>query len=416
MLAAGEEMPSLVDAGRVYEEAPGGHLRGMAAVLDIFAPLLARRTQERDEARLAARRWADDVRTLNERNNVQKGRLAEVFSRLTEEQATRLKEGEEREAQEGAWHEATGCAGPDDAHAEMGRLRSSFAVLEGERNAAIRRAEDAEFLAKRGGEDLAVLRREVEDHAKRESKATSDANSARAEAEVLRERIAKLETESATAEAGARKGAVLATMLSTYGLPDEPKAFARRIEAEREERQDLQKRLAAATADNEQILKEHDDTAQVLGRGATTRGLIVAAREMRTELETLRLRVRGLEVLLDELLAVDERGVLGDLATRDRAFVELGDVIVKARAALSGKVDEQPIADPAERAKAVAKELRRRGLFAAVLGGGIAFSADRKAFWYHMAFEGVAATGPRAIADRIQQEEAARAEAWAVER
>jgi hypothetical protein len=119
MRAAGGEMPSVESlTGGAWDE-----LWSLRRALDLFRPLLAKRTRERDEAR--AERDA-----LVERNSVQKGRLAEVFYRLTEEQATRLKEGENREASEGAWHEATGCAGPDDARAEMARLRARIADLE----------------------------------------------------------------------------------------------------------------------------------------------------------------------------------------------------------------------------------------------------------------------------------------------
>jgi hypothetical protein len=119
MREAGEEMPSVESlTGGAWDE-----LWSLRRALDLFRPLLAKRTRERDEAR--AERGA-----LVERNSVQKGRLAEVFYRLTEEQATRLKEGENREASEGAWHEATGCAGPDDARAEMARLRARIADLE----------------------------------------------------------------------------------------------------------------------------------------------------------------------------------------------------------------------------------------------------------------------------------------------
>lgn len=81
-------------------------------------------------------------------------------------------------------------------------------------------------------------------------------------------------------------------------------------------------------------------------------------------------------------------------------------------AALTEPTDA-PIADPAERARAVAKELRRRGIFACVQGGGVTVCAEDKAFWYHLLWEKIATMGPRAIADEIQREEAQRAKKWA---
>lgn len=96
-----------------------------------------------------------------------------------------------------------------------------------------------------------------------------------------------------------------------------------------------------------------------------------------------------------------------------RAVVDL----ISPRASRS---DDQPVADPAGRARLVARELRRRGLFVDVFGSAtiaihyprmrgimvgsreITVSADRYAI-----------VGPRAIADEIQREEARRASEWA---
>lgn len=57
---------------------------------------------------------------------------------------------------------------------------------------------------------------------------------------------------------------------------------------------------------------------------ATVRDLCVAVRDIDAENEKMR-------ALLSDLIAVDERGALGNLATREQAFVELGDIVVAAR-------------------------------------------------------------------------------------
>jgi hypothetical protein len=78
---------------------------------------------------------------------------------------------------------------------------------------------------------------------------------------------------------------------------------------------------------------------------------------------------------------------------------------------------DPPIADPVERAKTTAEELRNRGIRAKVHGHhGIMVWFGESGYWYHMAHEGVAAMGPRALADRIQASEAKRAHEWAGEK
>lgn len=73
---------------------------------------------------------------------------------------------------------------------------------------------------------------------------------------------------------------------------------------------------------------------------------------------------------------------------------------------------DPPIADPAERARAVARELRRRGIWALHDGCGVV-----RVFVGNGARDDVYRTNvsdkPRAIADEIQREEARRAAAWA---
>lgn len=83
---------------------------------------------------------------------------------------------------------------------------------------------------------------------------------------------------------------------------------------------------------------------------------------------------------------------------------------------------DTPISDPAERAKAVAKELRRRGLYAVHGRAWVSVSCPTKvsAFestTYHLDSRGREmgwdVLGPLAVADRIQAEEAKRAKTWA---
>lgn len=75
--------------------------------------------------------------------------------------------------------------------------------------------------------------------------------------------------------------------------------------------------------------------------------------------------------------------------------------------------DDAPIADPVECAKATAQELRNRGMCATPQGQYGISVVSANTFWYHMAHEGVATMGPRALADRIQASEAKRAREWA---
>jgi hypothetical protein len=67
---AGEEMPQHgeVMAKMLRGILDSGAWQGAQNILNLFRPLFARLTQERDEAQLGARRWADDVRNLHEVN------------------------------------------------------------------------------------------------------------------------------------------------------------------------------------------------------------------------------------------------------------------------------------------------------------------------------------------------------------
>jgi hypothetical protein len=66
------------------------------------------------------------------------------------------------------------------------------------------------------------------------------------------------------------------------------------------------------------------------------RNLCAAVRELDAENERAR-------ALLSNLIAVDERGTLGNLATRQQAFGELGDIVAAARNLLGSDKSEQPI-------------------------------------------------------------------------
>lgn len=83
---------------------------------------------------------------------------------------------------------------------------------------------------------------------------------------------------------------------------------------------------------------------------------------------------------------------------------------------------DEPVADPAERAKAVAKILRGRGMWVRYYGWGgvhvLCYDAPAEGDWneHHYRTDQIAAwatIGPRAIADVIQAEEARRAQKWA---
>jgi hypothetical protein len=78
---------------------------------------------------------------------------------------------------------------------------------------------------------------------------------------------------------------------------------------------------------------------------------------------------------------------------------------------------DQPIADPGERAKAVAKELRRRGIWADVHPASpLDVRVElREGYGFRRVFHGATCPemGPHAIADAIQAEEARLAQVWA---
>lgn len=92
----------------------------------------------------------------------------------------------------------------------------------------------------------------------------------------------------------------------------------------------------------------------------------------------------------------------------------------KLLAAALEEPKDEPIADPAERAKAVAKELRRRGFWAEAVGLCVFVPQDkcdgsdqaiREDVYEREDFS--AGRGPRSIADEIQREETRRARKWA---
>jgi len=96
-----------------------------------------------------------------------------------------------------------------------------------------------------------------------------------------------------------------------------------------------------------------------------------------------------------------------------------------AMEALAAEREDVPIEDISERAEAVAKELRKRGLrakaelrFAARPTTPQAFVElyyveDYSGKFYDVSTDDHATKGPRAIADAIQAEEARRAQEWA---
>ena len=134
---AGEEMPN--DGARAFAESycdKQGERRtgryeaafaGFKAGLDASAPILARRTQERNEARNELADVRANVREAEKAAHLRGLKRAEEVDafRQRAERAER-----EHEASEGAWPEATGCAGPEDARREMSRLRARVAELE----------------------------------------------------------------------------------------------------------------------------------------------------------------------------------------------------------------------------------------------------------------------------------------------
>lgn len=86
---AGEALPDAVELARLCS-AFAVTVDAAEAILDLFRPLVARLTQERNEAQLAARRWAGDVHTLRqraeraERELVSAKRHADGFSRIVD--------------------------------------------------------------------------------------------------------------------------------------------------------------------------------------------------------------------------------------------------------------------------------------------------------------------------------------------
>jgi hypothetical protein len=77
-------------------------------------------------------------------------------------------------------------------------------------------------------------------------------------ADEYRPRFVRLTQERDTYAEGSRHGAALSVMLRNYGLPDEPKAFARRTEQERAERDALRQRAERA----ERELAEERDRSE----------------------------------------------------------------------------------------------------------------------------------------------------------
>lgn len=121
--------------------------------------------------------------------------------------------------------------------------------------------------------------------------------------------------------------------------------------------------------------------------------------------------------LADELQALLDRAIpcghqIADLIHSPGSVTKCGACIVELK-------KDEPIADPAERARVVAKILRGRGIWAVPVlderpyvrvrhprGGGIANG-------FHDVDGLRGALGPRAIADEIQRQEAERAREWA---
>lgn len=77
---------------------------------------------------------------------------------------------------------------------------------------------------------------------------------------------------------------------------------------------------------------------------------------------------------------------------------------------------DQPVADPAERARLVARELRKRGMHARLSESGCDVLSTASGQFYCLLDDARpewTSKGPRAIADEIQREEDRRARAWA---
>jgi hypothetical protein len=107
----------------------------------------------------------------------------------------------------------------------------------------------------------------------------------------------------------------------------------------------------------------------------------------------------------------------GDNNFDDAAYIP--DVVEKylARYLDDGAIEDEPIADPAKRALAVAEQLRLRGIWADVHSGS---PLDvrvpiREGLGFRRVFHGnnCPDKGPSAIADGVQREEARLAKAWA---
>lgn len=125
----------------------------------------------------------------------------------------------------------------------------------------------------------------------------------------------------------------------------------------------------------------------------------------RARAETAEKRLAGVHDLLK-----DWRGLMTSRTFGTDAKEGLEYCIKKLAKALDeGAVNDAPISDPAGRAKAVAKELRGRGIKGRVMGNGI----EVDGYWYHMAWEGIAHMGAGTIADEIQRQESERAKKWA---
>lgn len=106
----------------------------------------------------------------------------------------------------------------------------------------------------------------------------------------------------------------------------------------------------------------------------------------------------------------------------DLCAERLAPIVGTLRVQQSAELDEL-IADPEERAKAVAKILRGRGIVAEAAYGKPVVNVARRTLvgeliWYPQILHGYDSDrfedlGPRAIADAIQAEEARRAQEWA---
>lgn len=116
-------------------------------------------------------------------------------------------------------------------------------------------------------------------------------------------------------------------------------------------------------------------------------------------------------VYTDALAALDANNREAFAAAWDLLQPERGDDLDRFGAQRMMPPDE-PIADPAERARLVARELLARGIWARDMGNGVVIGKGKE-FWYSMLWEDVAMMGVRAITDRIQREEAKRAQVWA---